>query len=178
MRQHSVAARLSTLDPDILCVQNKCGHIFPSTASKSLLLSASFLSTPNMPEFFPGEMTLALRRGDLASLLAVLPFSWDASRGVCSDAGVGMWLTAELEWLFPIWFRAAVRDNECQYLTAGACFCCVYVFVMFVISELPLCWEAALLFVNACSCKGTYKPELWSANHSLHCCGSQAKKPS
>lgn len=59
--------------------------------------------------------------------LATLPFSWNASLGVCSDAGVGMWLTAELEWLFPIWFRAAVRDNECQYPTAGAWFCCVYV---------------------------------------------------
>lgn len=67
-RQHSVTARLSTLDPDILCIQNKCGHIFPSTASKSLLPSASFLSTSSMPQFFPGEMTPALGRGDLASL--------------------------------------------------------------------------------------------------------------
>lgn len=174
-RQHLVTARLSTLDPDIPCVQNKCGHIFPSTASKSLLLSASFLSTPNMPQFFPGEMTLALGRGDLASLLT------------CCAAFQLRCQPGSLQWCW-CWDVAYSRTGMAvSHLVQSSCqrqwvpisnSRSLFLLCVCVTSELLLCWEAALLFVSGCPCKGTYNPVLWSANQSLCCSGSLAKRPS
>lgn len=46
--------------------------------------------------------------------------------------------------------NASIQQQESGFVV-HAYLCCAR-----VTSELPLCWEAAFLLANGCSCKGTY----------------------
>lgn len=153
-RQLSVAARLSTLDPDVPCVQNECGHSFPSAASESPLLLVSLPPSPQigLSPFLNGWHRQWGGFGSVAHLpccLSVEMPAWEAA--VMLVLGCGL----EQNWngCFPSGSEQLSDGNKCQYPTAGAWFCCVYVFVSCMCNfwTTPVPGSSFLLFSNECT---------------------------